>query len=206
MVAALDAAHPAPWTVTEWSAYMAAGGTGDGRRVEMVEGSLIVSPAPAPFHQLAGDRLRTVLDASAPSGLLAMTAVGVRLPNAGVIPDIVVVDEAAVASDSALLDGANVHLVVEIVSPSTRMTDRRVKPELYASAGITNFWRLELRPFRGQLPHERLPVLFAYSVDASGGYELLHRVDASSPATLSLPFPVKVDLSALLPRVASDRD
>jgi hypothetical protein len=44
MVAALDTAHPAPWTVAEWSAFVTAGGTGDGRRVEMVEGTLIVSP------------------------------------------------------------------------------------------------------------------------------------------------------------------
>jgi Uma2 family endonuclease len=156
------------------------------------------------LHQLAGDRVQTLLEASAPPGLLAMTAVGVRLTDAGVIPDVVVARESAVLAGGALLSASDVRLVVEIVSPSTRMMDRRIKPEIYAAAGIANFWRLEPRPFRGQLKTERLPVLLAYSLNAESAYEVIQRVDASEPATLKHPFPVDIDLAGLLPTNAID--
>ncbi|MFE1856263.1 Uma2 family endonuclease [Streptomyces sp. NPDC059489] len=31
---------------------------------------------------------------------------------------------------------------MEIVSPSTRVTDRKMKPALYATAGIPRYWRM----------------------------------------------------------------
>ena len=37
-------------------------------------------------------------------------------------------------------------LIVEVVSPSTRRTDRFAKPGEYAEAGIGLFWRLETEP------------------------------------------------------------
>ncbi|MFB8271836.1 Uma2 family endonuclease [Streptomyces sp. NPDC055955] len=36
--------------------------------------------------------------------------------------------------------------VVEIASPSTRVTDRTLKPSLYAAAGIEHYRRIELKP------------------------------------------------------------
>ncbi len=41
---------------------------------------------------------------------------------------------------------ADVGLVVEVVSPSSRRTDRFAKPGEYADAGIAVFWRLETEP------------------------------------------------------------
>ncbi|MEU1543723.1 Uma2 family endonuclease [Actinacidiphila glaucinigra] len=35
---------------------------------------------------------------------------------------------------------------MEIVSASTRVADRKMKPALYAAAGIEHYWRLELEP------------------------------------------------------------
>ena len=40
----------------------------------------------------------------------------------------------------------DVGLIVEVVSPSTRRTDRFAKPGEYAEAGIGLFWRLETEP------------------------------------------------------------
>ncbi|MFI5621619.1 Uma2 family endonuclease [Streptomyces sp. NPDC051567] len=58
-------------------------------------------------------------------------------------PDIAVIDSDAAAS---LTVDAHVLIVVEIASPSTRVTDRKMKPALYAAAGIPYYWRLELEP------------------------------------------------------------
>jgi Uma2 family endonuclease len=199
MVAAVEMAHPAPWTVDEWAKLILGGTIDDGRRVELVEGSLIVSPAPAMAHQVAADELRTVLAEAAPADLLVVTAVGLPMPaaQAGFIPDVLVVDRAA-ARSGPLAAPSMVRLAVEVVSPSTVTTDRRVKPEKYAAAGIPVYWRVELNRFRGQLPGEVLPVLFAYALGESGEYELVHRVDASKPATLAAPFEVRLNLADLV--------
>jgi Uma2 family endonuclease len=199
MVAAVEMAHPAPFTVDEWVKLVTSDFITDGRRVEVVEGSLIVSPAPALSHQVAADALRTVL-AAAPSDLLVVTAVGLPMPEAeaGFIPDIMVVDRAAARASGVMPQPSAVRLVVEVVSPSTVTTDRRVKPEKYAAAGIPAYWRVELRRFRGQLPGEVLPVLFAHALSESGEYELVHRVDASEPAKLAAPYEVHLDLTELV--------
>jgi Uma2 family endonuclease len=200
MVAAVEMAHPAPWTVDEWATLVLSGVIDDGRRVEMVEGSLIVSPAPAMAHQVAADQLRTVLAEAAPADRLVVTAVGLPMPDvdSGFIPDILVVDRAAAREAGTLAGPSMVDLVVEVVSPSTVTTDRRVKPEKYAAAGIPTYWRLELNRFRGQLPGEVLPVLFAYALGDAGEYELVHRLDARKPGMLIAPFEVKLDLADLV--------
>ena len=41
---------------------------------------------------------------------------------------------------------AAVGLVVEVVSPSSRKTDRFAKPGEYAEAGVDLFWRVETEP------------------------------------------------------------
>ena len=43
-------------------------------------------------------------------------------------------------------DAADVALVAEIVSPSTRSQDRLLKPALYAAAGIPCYLRIEQQP------------------------------------------------------------
>jgi Uma2 family endonuclease len=77
---------------------------------------------------------------------LVVEAVGVRLPdNTVFIPDVLVVArDAGLANRSGILDADDVALVVEIVSPGSRTTDRLTKPVLYALAGIASFWRVEL--------------------------------------------------------------
>jgi Uma2 family endonuclease len=72
-------------------------------------------------------------------------------------------------------------LVVEVVSPRTRKTDRFLKPAEYAAAGIPCFWRVELEPE---------PVVHGFRLDA-GRYE----------PTEALPVPwgrLEVDVAALL--------
>jgi Uma2 family endonuclease len=196
-MAALPAqSHVQPWTVDEWIALNEE--SPDGSRYELVDGSVLMSPPPSMQHQFAGDELRALLHAAAPSELIAVTASGVPMGDrTGLIPDVLVVERAAFAGGAKMPDPAQVHLVVEIVSPSTTTTDRTLKPAKYAAAGIPHFWRLETARFRG-LGIDRLPVLFTYVLDDEGGYQLTRRLAAGTKARIDEPFPVELDPAALV--------
>lgn len=78
------------------------------------------------------------------------------------------------------------------------MQDRLVKPVFYAEAGIRNYWRIEIDPFKGRLPGEELPVLFAYARGDDGEYQLTNRAAAGTSVTLESPFEFTVDPATLM--------
>ncbi|MEU9830004.1 Uma2 family endonuclease [Streptosporangium sp. NPDC048047] len=169
----------------------------DGSRYELIDGSLIVSPAPPAQHQWIGDNLRLLLHTSLPEELAAITATGLLLDDKpGVIPDVIVVERQPFRDGAKLARPEWVRLVVEIVSRSTTATDRRLKPSKYAEAGIPHFWRIEMLPFQGQ-GNERLPIVFTYELDEDGGYRLVHRVAAGGVAELTEPCKLTLDPAGL---------
>ncbi|HEY9483388.1 MAG TPA: Uma2 family endonuclease [Micromonosporaceae bacterium] len=182
-----------PWTLDDW---WALNESSAGSRYELIDGGLLVSPPPTYAHQWAGDALCRVLLAAAKPDFRVATAVGVTLADgdSALIPDIVVARREPMLAPTIPI--ALVSLVVEIVSPSSRVTDRRSKPAIFAAAGVPHFWRVELLPFTDQ-GSDVLPVLFAYALDG-GEYRLTHRVGAGTRAALTEPFPVAVDPAELI--------
>jgi Uma2 family endonuclease len=120
----------------------------NGLRYEVLGGSLVVSPQPTPKHNLIADRLRALLVPLLPRDSEAITNTAVRLPNGdGPVPDVLVTSADPEDHPTGLPAGL-VPTVVEVVSKSNAVTDRVVKTELYAEAGIPCYWRIEQRPWK----------------------------------------------------------
>jgi Uma2 family endonuclease len=112
----------------------------DGRRYELVDGRLDVSPAPASFHTLVTGRLTAYLSYAAPAGVLVMDGPGINLNAERThhrIPDVAVFRgedfRVPFATKPPLL-------AVEVVSPESVYRDNYTKRHEYAEFGIPTYW------------------------------------------------------------------
>ncbi|MGX6602368.1 Uma2 family endonuclease [Micromonosporaceae bacterium Da 78-11] len=114
--------------------FLALGETSE--RIELFNGSLLVTPNPTLRHQRISRQLANALDHGAEAaGLDVDEAVNIRLgPDRIFIPDLVI--SAGIDADELIIDVAAVRLVCEITSPSDSATDKVTKMHYYAAAGI----------------------------------------------------------------------
>ncbi|GAA0503899.1 hypothetical protein Ade02nite_35270 [Paractinoplanes deccanensis] len=177
--------HPEPWSEDE---YFALGETPN--RVELVDGSLLVSPAPSKRHQRIAFLLTKRLDDAAErAGLLALQDVNLRLATGRVLqPDIVVADTDDVG---VTVEAGEAKLVVEVVSPSNAGTDRLLKPQLYAAAGIGWYLRVEQPHDSVELHLQRL---------TGGRYVTITVVGPDQELASDEPFPFRIEVASLLHR------
>ncbi len=156
--------------------------------IEIVDGMVVVSPSASKRHNRLARILANALDAAAGPDWNADTDFDVRLqdvPLTNRLPDVVVYRADTIDVSPTLPE--HVLLVVEIVSPGSETTDRIVKFEQYARAGIPFYWRVELT-LAG------IPVVYVYLLDsASGRYRDSEVFTGLVKATV--PFPVEIDLS-----------
>src|SRR5450755_1602368 len=116
----------------------------DGKRYEVVDGVLYMSPSPSYAHQDAifwlssylGPRIRM-----AGLGRVCLAPLDVELaPDTVVQPDVMVVLNARLDRITpARIKGAP-DLVIEVLSPATENYDRNEKRAAYARAGVTEYW------------------------------------------------------------------
>lgn len=177
-----------PWTVDDLDRLP------DGAHYEILDGSLLVSPPPAAFHQRTALRLVDELSQALPDDLEVMSPSGVDVAVSYLEPDVAVVRAAAADTNPKRFASADVLLVVEIISPSNAGIDRREKPIRYAEVGIPHFWRVELEG-------DRAPYVVRYGLDDSGAkYVELGTVHAGEEETVDVGFPVTLRPAELTQR------
>ena len=153
----------------------------DGRRYELHDGELSVTPAPGTRHQRVLGAMHVLLRAHVEAhrlGEVFLSPVDCILSDTTVVqPDLVYLDptRAHLVTERAI-EGPPT-LVVEILSPSTTRIDRVRKRELYAQYGIPYYWVVD--PVAGTLERYGL---------SEGLYALLARASGTDPVALP-PFP-----------------
>ena len=145
------------WTYRDYAAI-----PDDGRRYEIVDGVLYLMPAPNVSHQNTMAALTTYLRIHIDFTRLGKTfpsPIDVRLPpgDSVVQPDVVVVlnQHREMLHDAYILGGPD--LVDEVSSPGTATYNRRAKMDLYARAGVPEYWIAD--PYALALPSRVIPAL-----------------------------------------------
>lgn len=118
----------------------------DGWKYEVMRGELFMSPAPSPRHQRIALLLAMQMERFANQNRLGevyVSPIDLILPQrlgTPVQPDILFIpaDDLSMIGETTI-DGVPA-LVVEILSPSNWMDDRRTKFSVYAEAGIREYW------------------------------------------------------------------
>ena len=127
------------WTYDEYAAL-----PDDGKRYEIVNGVLLMTPAPSPDHQSIAARLTYYLFMHvelAGLGRVFPTPIDVELGPKNVFqPDVVVLLNAHLDKIAAKKIIGAPDLVIEIASGGTATYDRVSKYDIYARAGIPEYW------------------------------------------------------------------
>lgn len=117
----------------------------DGRRYELIGGALIVVPSPRPKHQKIANRFFAALDRFVLMKNLGEVNgdVDVHLGDVVVAPDVFfVARERLEIIGEFNIQGAP-DLVVEILSPSTAVYDKKEKSRIYLKYGVKEYWLVD---------------------------------------------------------------
>jgi Uma2 family endonuclease len=152
----------------------------DGHRYELVDGVLIVTPAPLARHQRAVVRLIVLLTAAAGAEHDVLTApFDYKVSQLTVLqPDVLVAKRSDVGEER--LERTPL-LVIEVQSPSTRRIDLGTKRLAFEGAGVPSYWVVD--------PDE--PSLTVLEL-AGGAYREAARVTGEEAYVAPKPFPLRV--------------
>ena len=158
----------------------------DGRRHELIDGSLIVTPAPLLRHQRAVGELHLLLRRGCPPELEVLLAPFdvVLAVDTVVQPDLLVTRR----SDTTERDLPVAPLLaVEVLSPSTRHIDLGLKRARYETAGSPSYWVFD--------PGE--PTLTVWEL-VQGRYVERAHVTGDEVCAVTAPYPMTLRPSELL--------
>ncbi len=158
-------------------------------RLELIEGEIVVTPSPTPFHQFVSQRLYDLLKLAVVDpgyGLIGYAPFDVKLDEQNVVqPDLLVLlgDRTERIGETSV-EGAP-SLVIEIAFPSTIKNDQERKRDLYARFGVPEYWLVD--------PAEKCVTV--YSDPSHGRYR---SAQASAEVAISVTIPgLSAELTAL---------
>ncbi len=157
----------------------------DGHRYELIDGVLLVSPAPRHGHQTAAGNLYLLLRQACPPSLQVIFApFAVALSDdTEVQPDLLVAPRSQFTDTE--LPGAPL-LAVEVLSPSTRRVDQLLKRDRLQAAGVMSYWLVDADE----------PSVTVLELRDGAYVEVAHVVGGETYDAL-LPFPVTIAPSSL---------
>ena len=153
-----DAAIGGPFTVHDLETM-----PDDGHRYELIDGSLVVTPAPGWGHQeAAGASYRELFAACPPDLRVLIGPFAIQLAiDTELQPDVLVARYSDLTPRN--LPVAPV-LAIEVASPSTRLIDRNLKKAAFAKFGTPSYWLID----------PDIPRLTAYDLEGGDFVEVAH--------------------------------
>ncbi|MFG2891855.1 Uma2 family endonuclease [Streptomyces sp. NPDC048248] len=171
------------WEESDWP---------EGSKVEIIDGTIVVTPPPAATHNRIAEQVQRRLYTVLPDEWGVYQTLGAAHPSRGrlYIPDLVVIPYGVVAqlegSDSAPLPAAE--LVVEVTSPSNASYDRINKAAAYAQAGVPLYLLIDRFAPAG-------PTVTLYGEPKDEVYQELQRLKFGEDVHLPAPFGLTLDTS-----------
>jgi Uma2 family endonuclease len=117
----------------------------DGNRYELLNGVLLVTPAPSLPHELVISRINQIFvpAVQVPGHAFVFTHGAVSLlPNTQLEPDMLVVP-ASVSPNSKWHEITGHWLAVEVLSRSSKIYDREFKRDAYLALGVREVWLVD---------------------------------------------------------------
>ena len=115
----------------------------EGLLAQLIDGQLVMSPAPTPKHQLVSGNLYSILKEQL-KGIIFYSPIDLYLDNENVLqPDLVFVSNRnkEIITDRGI-EGVP-DLVIEVISPSNSFIDRNTKRKKYLALGVTEYWIID---------------------------------------------------------------
>ncbi|MBD9730501.1 Uma2 family endonuclease [Streptomyces sp. H28] len=167
------------WEEMEWP---------EGSRVEIIEGIVTVSPAPAYSHNLIAARIQRRLYSVIPEDWEIFQTQAIAVPSRWgmFIPDLVVAPVRDHTDPETHIPAALAELVVEVTSRSNARHDRVSKPAAYAAAGIPLFLLVDRWAPEG-------PAATLYGDPEGDVYRPLLTAKFGEPLKLPAPFGLVID-------------
>ncbi|WP_409186362.1 Uma2 family endonuclease [Amycolatopsis sp. VS8301801F10] len=161
----------------------------DGRRYELIDGVLVVTPAPGYRHQKIGYRLYHVLEAACPPEFDVLGApFAVHVGDRTELQPDVLVGRSEDFTDQDL--PVPPVLAVEILSPSTAIHDLNTKRAVYERLRVPSYWVID----------PAAPELTVFELDADGLYQQVAKAAGAEAFEARQPFPVRVVPKMLVER------
>jgi len=160
----------------------------EGSKVEIIEGIITVSPAPASRHNVIAARIQRRLYSVIPEDWEIFQTVAIAVPSrlGMLIPDLVVAPVRECAEADSHIPAVLAELVVEVTSKSNARHDRVSKPAAYATAGIPLYLLIDRWAPGG-------PTATLYGEPKGDVYRVLSAVKFGDPIKLPEPFDVTID-------------
>ncbi|MEM9186200.1 MAG: Uma2 family endonuclease [Planctomycetota bacterium] len=117
----------------------------EGEPVELIQGRLVMSPAPISLHQFVVRQLSRWLESAEESagGVVYISPIDVVLDDQNIVqPDLIYLAKDRLDQIGDRIEGAP-SLVIEVLSPSTANRDRQQKLQLYARHSVPEYWMVD---------------------------------------------------------------